>query len=101
MDCAFEISSKPDADEKMEKCILAAETADELTKWQDMLGKAGNMDMLVTFQLGAKMAEDLQAFRLAVRNRRIRVDGDQESFKPMFKAKLWKLKTGGDRKKAE
>jgi len=98
---AFEIASKPDEEEKMEKVFLAAESKDDIEAWSDKLSKVGSMDMIVTFQLGDKMAEDLHAFRMAVRNRRMKVEGDKDAFAPQFKAKLWKLKTGGDRKKEE
>mmetsp|Transcript_109469 Transcript_109469/g.341121 ORF Transcript_109469/g.341121 Transcript_109469/m.341121 type:complete len:151 (+) Transcript_109469:1522-1974(+) len=60
------------------------------------------MDMIVTFRLGDDMAQELQAFRVTVRNRRKKVEeDDKDGFQPKFRAKLWKLKGDGDRTKPE
>jgi serine/threonine protein kinase len=100
---AFEIRSASDEDSKAtEVIVLAAESPDELTTWKDKLSKTGKMDMIVTMVLGSVMANDLQEFKLAVSNRRIKVEGDDVTqFEPLFKGSLKKLKTEGDKKKAE
>mmetsp|Transcript_72596 Transcript_72596/g.151556 ORF Transcript_72596/g.151556 Transcript_72596/m.151556 type:complete len:682 (+) Transcript_72596:165-2210(+) len=97
---AFEVTvSKNDKDgkQKIEKYVLAADSHKALENWEKALGGAD--DMFMTFKLGNDFAEDVQAFRLAVRNRRMKVEGDKGAFEPAFRAKLWKLKTGGDRQK--
>merc|ERR1712045_931099 len=47
------------------------------------------------------MAEDIQAFKLAVHNRRLKVEGNRDGFEISFKEKLWKLRAQGDRTKEE
>mmetsp|Transcript_97647 Transcript_97647/g.273220 ORF Transcript_97647/g.273220 Transcript_97647/m.273220 type:complete len:658 (+) Transcript_97647:93-2066(+) len=93
-DFAFEVVTN---DEESAKTLLAAEDADELAAWEEKLVKVAGVGMTATFKLGAKMAEDIQAFKLAVRNRRMKLEGDRDGFEPVHKDQLWKLKTGGDR----
>jgi serine/threonine protein kinase len=100
---AFEIRSASDEDSKATEIItLAAESGEELTTWKDKISKTGKMDMIVTMVLGSVMAAELQEFKLAVSNRRIKVEEDEKSqFEPAFKGNLKKLKTEGDKKKAD
>lgn len=95
---AFSISlrSEDDEDAPIESHYLAADKQEDLGAWLDSLAKAGSMDVIVTYHLGSSMAEDVKAYRLLVKNRRLKVTGDAGSFEPLFKAKLWKLKSGGD-----
>jgi serine/threonine protein kinase len=99
---AFEVRSQSEEDTKNTEVItLAAESADELQVWKDKLFKTGKMEIMVTMVLGSMMAEELQAFKLAVSNRRIKVDEKDDSFEAAFKGNLLKLKTEGDRKKGD
>jgi serine/threonine protein kinase len=102
-DNAFEVRTAADDDTKENtKIYLACETPEELEAWTEKLQKTGKMDMIVTMKLGSKMAEEIQAFKMNVSNRRIKVEGDaKDQFEPIFKGNLWKLKTEGDRMKAD
>lgn len=102
-DFAFEIRTASDEDTNATNIIgLAAESEQELKDWLDKLGKVKQLDMVVTFKLGSKMADDLKAFKINVSNRRMKVDEDgKDEFAPKFKSSLFKLKTEGDRMKAE
>jgi len=81
---------------------LAAESQKEMDDWITHFKSAERHQMLVTFQLGEKMAADLQAFKMTVKNRRQKVaNNDKDQFEPIFKAKLWKLKGDGDSMKGE
>mmetsp|Transcript_11962 Transcript_11962/g.21913 ORF Transcript_11962/g.21913 Transcript_11962/m.21913 type:complete len:682 (+) Transcript_11962:128-2173(+) len=81
---------------------LAAESKDELDQWMKKLKQTGKMELLVTMKLGKQMQDDLVAFRIAVKNRRMKVEDDEKAqFEPVFKAKLWKLKGEGDAMKNE
>jgi len=75
---------------------LAAQNQDEMDQWITHLKGAGKNQMMVTFQLGDKLAADLKAFRITVLNRRQKVETNTDDFEPLFKAKLWKLKGDGD-----
>jgi serine/threonine protein kinase len=101
---AFEVKTKSDAEEGGEDVFrLAAESAQELTQWMDKLSKTGRLEMMVTMKLGSQMAADIDAFKLTVKNRRMKVDEGEAhaQYEPVYKGKLWKLKTEGDRKKPE
>lgn len=98
---AFTIRVSEDKDGEAVTHKLAAESAEELSVWMTRLQAAQRMDMIVTLQLGADMANDLQAFRVNIRNRRMKVEEDKDNFQPAFRAKLWKLKGDGDRMKPE
>lgn len=99
---AFEVRSQSEEESKGTEVItLAAESAEDLNTWKDKLFKTGKMEIMVTMVLGSMMAEELQAFKLAVSNRRIKVDDKDDSFEAAYKGSLKKLKTEGDRKKAD
>merc|ERR1712203_1048565 len=56
----------------------------------------------MAMHLGESFGEALQYFKLAVRNRRIKVSDDcREQFCPVFSGKLWKVKAGGERMREE
>jgi hypothetical protein len=101
---SFEVSTKSDAeDQDMDVTRLAAESKDALDVWMKMLKDASHMDMVISMKLGAQMAADIEAYKMTVKNRRMKVDEGEahEQYEPLFKGKLWKLKTEGDRKKKE
>jgi serine/threonine protein kinase len=100
---AFEIRTASDEDTKeSNSSFLAAESPEELADWLEKLGKVTQMDMVVTFKLGSKMADDLKAFKINVSNRRMKVeDESKDQFEPKFKSSLFKLKTEGDVTKLE
>jgi hypothetical protein len=86
-------------DSQQEVIVLACDTREEYEKW---LGKlqtvAWNMR---TVQLGSSFVE-FRKFVLNVTNRRTKIDTKASNdFSPAFKAKLWKLRAGGDRLKAD
>lgn len=85
-------------EEEQETYSFAAESEDEFKTWLQQLKMTGRMELLVTMKLGKQMQEDLAAFRIGVKNRRLKVEeGDQAEFIPCFKARLWKVKGEGDR----
>jgi len=98
---AIEIAQESSAEEKMPRIILGFDTQEELDAWMDKICKVGKLDAMMTFFLGAKMAEDIQAFKLAVNNRRLKVESNKTGFDATYKAKLWKLKSQGDKTKEE
>lgn len=101
---SFEVSTKSDAeDQDMDVTRLAAESEEAMAVWVKMLKDASHMDMVVSMKLGAQMAADIEAYKMTVKNRRMKVDDGEahEQYEPLFKGKLWKLKTEGDRKKKE
>jgi serine/threonine protein kinase len=74
---------------------LAAQDAASMDQWIQLLQVNGNNQAMITFHLGDKLAEDLKEWKIKVQNRRQKIDKDV-GFEPVFKAKLWKLKTDGD-----
>jgi len=100
---AFEVKTKSDKeDETWDSGIFACESLEDYETWTQKLRDAGNIDNIPTMQLGANMAQDIQAFKMMVKNRRLKVeDGSKDEFEPVFKAKLWKVKAEGDRNKDE
>jgi len=81
---------------------LAAESQEELDEWIAQLKGAGKNRMVSTFRLGERMVEELQAFRITVKNRRQKVaENNRDQFEPTFKAKLWKLKGDGESMREE
>eukprot|EP00435_Cladocopium_sp_Y103_P019366 s458_g4.t1 len=82
---------------------FSAESPDEYTKWTGLLMHTANMDGAIqTMRLGRDVAADIKEFRLSVKNRRMKVGADKKhQFAPIFRAKLWKVKAEGDRRKAE
>jgi len=101
---AFKIKCSEEAQGQAMTHTLAAESDEELQQWLKVVQNTKRMDMIVTIRLGADMAQELQAFRVTVRNRRKKVEPGEEGregFEPSFKAKLWKLKGDGDRMKPD
>eukprot|EP00932_Pfiesteria_piscicida_P008487 SRR837773.1892.p1 GENE.SRR837773.1892~~SRR837773.1892.p1 ORF type:complete len:349 (+),score=92.59 SRR837773.1892:43-1089(+) len=102
-DFAFTVVCHPKEDEEAETFVLAAENAEELEQWMDKLQQTALMEMVVTYQLGEEFKEAVEAYRCAVNNRRMRPDesvplgAGSTALTPAFKAKLYKLKTSGDR----
>lgn len=101
-DFAFHIVPKLVEGEQREVLVFAAESAEEKQIWETCLQRVGRMDLDMTMKLGSEFKEEVKTFNLAVRNRRMKLEtGEKGQFDPVFKAKLWKLKTGGDRTKEE
>mmetsp|Transcript_63454 Transcript_63454/g.147868 ORF Transcript_63454/g.147868 Transcript_63454/m.147868 type:complete len:647 (-) Transcript_63454:139-2079(-) len=97
---AFTVASSEEREDIT--CSLAAESQEEMNAWLRKLQNTRRMDMIVTFRLGSDIAQELQAFRVMVHNRRKKVEeGAADHFQPSFRAKLWKLKGDGDRTKPE
>jgi len=97
----FKVSTHTEGDEEEQETFsFAAESESELQTWLDALKQTGRMELLVTMKLGKQMQDDLAAFRVGVRNRRLKVeDGVQAEIEPIYKAKLWKVKGEGDKMK--
>jgi len=103
-DFAFRLDCiNSDDHEKDITMCFSAETDQEHQKWRSLLSQASNLDgAMQTMRLGGAVADELKQFRLAVKNRRMKVGEDtKDQFAPIFKAKLWKVKAEGDRKKGE
>merc|ERR1740123_3005045 len=99
---AVEIKSQSTAeDRQFPRTVLGFDSQEELNDWMDKTMRVGKLDAMMTFFLGAKMAEDIQAFKLAVHNRRLKVESGKDGFEIAFKEKLWKLRAQGDRTKEE
>jgi len=78
--------------------VVACESSYHYGVWTTQLLKSGHAHGVPTMRLGGSMASEFSAIRLAVKNRRQKVkDGMPGCSSPMFKAKLWKLDTDGDR----
>jgi len=92
-----------DDHEKDISMCFSAESEQEYQKWRSLLSQTSNMDgAMQTIRLGGAVADELKQFRLAVKNRRMKVGEDtKDQFAPIFKAKLWKVKAEGDRKKVD
>jgi serine/threonine protein kinase len=88
-------------DEKHDTLTFACESEAMYKQWTKHLKGVTRMDM-PTMKLGGDI-HDLRKFVITVKNRRQKVeDGDNKAdFEPVFKAKLWKLKAEGDKKKAD
>lgn len=103
-DFAFKLDCINSDDHEQDICMcFSAESEAEYQKWRSLLSQATNLDgAMQTIRLGGVVADELKQFRLAVKNRRMKVGEDtKDQFAPVFKAKLWKVKAEGDRKKAE
>lgn len=101
-DFAFKVVCHGKEDNVEEEFFLAAENHEGLEQWMDTLQQTSVMEMVVTYQLGEDMKEAVEAYRCAVNNRRMRPEaqeggGSADGLAPVFKAKLYKLKTSGDR----
>ncbi|CAE7677317.1 Pak4 [Symbiodinium sp. CCMP2456] len=92
-----------DDHEKDISMCFSAESEQEYQKWRSLLSQASNLEgAMQTIRLGGAVADELKQFRLAVKNRRMKVGEDtKDQFAPIFKAKLWKVKAEGDRKKVD
>ncbi|CAE7257301.1 PHKG2 [Symbiodinium natans] len=92
-----------DEHEKDVNIGFSAESPEEYTKWTGLLMHTANMDGAIqTMRLGGDVAAEIKQFRLNVKNRRMKVGEDKkDQFAPVFKAKLWKVKADGDRRKQE
>jgi len=95
-DHAFELQYK-DNDNADAAMFLACESVEECNEWTAHIDRVCILGMSTMF-LGSE-APALRQILLTVKNRRQKVEGDDELV-PMFKGKLWKLKTAGDRSKA-
>ncbi|CAJ1455094.1 unnamed protein product [Effrenium voratum] len=101
-DFAFRLECmNQDEHEKDVNLCFSAESPEEFSKWTGLLIHSANMDGAIqTMRLGGDVAAEIKQFRLNVKNRRIKVGEDKkDQFAPVFKAKLWKVKAEGDRKK--
>jgi len=101
---AFKLDCINSDDHEQDICMcFSAESEAEYGKWRSLLSQATNLDgAMQTIRLGGAVADELKQFRLAVKNRRMKVGEDtKDQFAPLFKAKLWKVKAEGDRKKQD
>jgi len=95
-------TNEDDHEQDIMMCF-SSENAEEYAKWSQLLTAAVNLDgVMQTMRLGGEVAAEIRQFRLNVKNRRMKVGEDKKDlFAPVFKAKLWKVKAEGDRKKKE
>jgi len=95
-DYAFQVKYHTD-DGGEEVLVFGCDTAGNLQMWMRVLQAISQMDTVPTFNLGAQYVQERALYKISVKNRRMKVVGDYEhQFEPVFKAKLWKLKTAGD-----
>ncbi|CAK0850290.1 unnamed protein product [Prorocentrum cordatum] len=99
---AIEIKVSADTDDREHQAtILGCESHQDYAAWTRALESARLLAMQ-TFHLGPSLAVQLKAFRLAVKNRRLKVsEGARDECTPVFKSKLWKLKADTDRGRGE
>jgi hypothetical protein len=84
-----------------ETYILGCESREDYVAWTRAFESARLLQMQ-TFQLGPSLAVQLKEFRLAVKNRRLKVDEEaRDACTPVFKSKLWKLKADTDHGRGE
>jgi len=78
--------------------IFACESEEDYGMWVEALHRA-RLEMMRTMCLGAQMAQDLNRFKLEVKNRRraAGVTEDSEGYQSLFRSKLWKVITNGNR----
>lgn len=95
----FELRLQHDGEERV-SFILACNSPEEYSAWTTNIRSCnGMMDKI---HLGAEVAEEINLFKLSVRNRRTKVsDLSSAQFEPLLKGFLWKLKTQGERTKPE
>lgn len=103
----FRVHVMPDhddhADGQREVHTFACESERERNSWIKAM-EQGKDEMLGKMRLGGSVMLDLQKFRLAVKNRRLKVGDARDKcgdFEPEFKARLWKLKANGNRMTAD
>jgi len=88
-----------------ELVMFGAESVADLTRWTEAMDQAVHDELYAptTMQTGEALVEDLRMFKLYVNNRRKAIEAEQkgEGFEPVFKDKLWKLKSEGDAKSPE
>jgi hypothetical protein len=97
-DNAFKIQCK----EEEEDFTFAAAAPEELAEWMRLLQHSSAMDAMPTVRLGRSFGMDLKNFMLSVRNRRMKIENDDDrAFEPVFEGTIWKLKSSGDPMKDE
>lgn len=78
--------------------VVACDSSNAYGVWTTQLLKSGQSHRVRTMRLGGSMAMEFNAIRLAVKNRRQKVkEGMTGCGSHIFKAKLWKLDSNGDR----
>jgi serine/threonine protein kinase len=95
-DHAFMVSPGPDDQGKA--CILACSSQEEHDQWTRQLKGVACIDSH-TMQLASQVQlAPFRKFVVSVKNRRQKIEPSlEDEFSSIFKAKLWKLKVGGDR----
>jgi len=96
---AFKVTVQLDHDEAtVIDHIFACESEEDLHVWVEAFHRA-KLEMMKTMCLGAQMAQDLNHFKLEVKNRRkaAGVKEDSEGYTSLFRSKLWKVITNGNR----
>jgi len=77
--------------------VFAGVTPEDTILWLKVLKARARMEAIPTMHLGLGVARALDAYKLAVKNRRIKVEaGAERQFEPTFKGSLWKVAATGD-----
>lgn len=92
-DCCFEVKTSSVGAEAGATYLFACESSEDLRTWLDMLQGTARVDACRRSHALIDKNLQLQAIKLAVRNRRKTIKDDS---KPTFKGILWKLVTQGD-----
>jgi hypothetical protein len=99
----LEIKTIPDHDDdhsEHDRYLFAHDHAEELTKWMHMFDNVRQQSM-ATINLGGEWANQLNDFKMSVKNRRLQVPLSRRDSGVLFRNNLWKVKADGDRAKAE
>eukprot|EP00913_Durusdinium_trenchii_P034870 g32618.t1 len=97
--CYFSIKENKRLDDhEQDICMcFSAESEAEYQKWRSLLSQATNLDgAMQTIRLGGVVADELKQFRLAVKNRRMKVkaEGDRKKAEDWFEREMWIAKNG-------
>mmetsp|Transcript_48011 Transcript_48011/g.135643 ORF Transcript_48011/g.135643 Transcript_48011/m.135643 type:complete len:670 (-) Transcript_48011:25-2034(-) len=96
-DPAFTLRTRLDRDELEGGYTFACDSLADYVAWVDAIERV-KADVMRTMTLGPVVAQDLHNFKLAVKNRRMKVShGSKDQYDPVFKASLWKARANGDR----
>eukprot|EP00928_Gymnodinium_smaydae_P043598 TRINITY_DN29177_c0_g1_i2.p1 TRINITY_DN29177_c0_g1~~TRINITY_DN29177_c0_g1_i2.p1 ORF type:complete len:655 (+),score=61.42 TRINITY_DN29177_c0_g1_i2:150-1967(+) len=81
---------------------LACDSVEQRAAWMAKLQHNAFVEMSRTMRLDAKTTDALNTFKLAVKNRRIKVsENDLDNYEAVFKDSLWKVKAGGQKDREE
>lgn len=95
---AFKVRTKSEKDDlQYDETAFACDSEQEYVEWTSRLRSTAVLDVMPRVRLGQGLADDLKVFKLNVKNRRLKADGEEEAAPASaFKGVLWKVKADGD-----